>query len=126
MKTLVSLSLTSTLFVALLWVSSCASSKTMVYDPAGTWNYSVTGTPNGTVDGTLVISKNGDAYAGELRSSQGNIALDDLMIEGQALNATFDYSGTELTMNGVFEGDTFDGEVAAGYDSFDMTASRAN
>ena len=126
MKTLASFSATSMLFVALLWVTSCASSKTMTYDPAGTWNYTVTGTPGGTVDGTLVISKNGDAYAGEIRSPQGNIALDDLMIEGQALKATFDYSGTELTMNGTFEGDSFNGEVAAGYDSFDMTASRAN
>ncbi|MGB3588167.1 MAG: hypothetical protein WBA23_16580 [Tunicatimonas sp.] len=126
MKTVISFSLIPILFIALLWMTSCASSKTMAYDPAGTWNYSVTGTPNGTVDGTFVISKNGDAYAGELRSSQGNITLEDLTIEGQALKAVFDYSGTELTMNGMFEGDTFDGEVAAGYDSFDMTASRAN
>ncbi len=126
MKTLVSFSLTSILFVALLWLASCASSKTMAYDPAGTWNYSVTGTPNGTVDGTMIISKNGDNYTGEMQSSLGNAAMDNLKIEDNALNASLYFQGTELSVNGTFEGDTFDGEVVAGYDSFGMTASRSN
>jgi len=127
MRRLVSFSLTSTLFVALLWLSSCASSKTMAYDPSGNWDYTVTGTPNGDVNGTMVISKDGDNYTGKLQSTQGGIDLEDLTIEGQTLNAEFYYSGTNLTLNGTFEGDSFDGKVAAGsYDSFDMTADRAN
>ncbi|WKN40467.1 hypothetical protein [Tunicatimonas pelagia] len=126
MKTLVSFSLTSVLFVALLWLTSCASSKTMTYDPAGTWNYTVTGTPSGTVDGTMVISKNGDSYTGEMQSALGNAALDNLKIEDNALNASLYFQGTELNVTGTFEGNTFDGEVVAGYDSFGMTASRSN
>jgi hypothetical protein len=98
----------------------------MAYDPSGNWNYTVTGTPNGTVEGTMTITKNGDSYSGELQSPIGSTNLNNLEIEGQTLSADFDYSGTEIQMSGTFEGDSFNGEVAAGYDSFDMTANRAN
>ncbi|MGD1894578.1 MAG: hypothetical protein ACFB15_28790, partial [Cyclobacteriaceae bacterium] len=71
MKKLVSFSLTTVLSLTLIWLAGCASSKTMAYNPAGTWNYTVTGTPNGTVEGTMLITKNGDSYTGELQSTAG-------------------------------------------------------
>lgn len=126
MRKLVSFSLAVILSFALIWLTGCASSKTMAYDPAGTWNYTVTGTPNGDVNGKLILSKNGDNYTGEMQSAEGSASLDNLQIEDQKLTANLNYQGMDLTVSGTFEGDNFDGEVAAGYDSFDMTASRAN
>ncbi len=126
MRKLVSFSLTAVLSLSIIWLAGCASSKSMAYDPSGNWNYTVTGTPNGTVEGTMTITKNGDSYSGELQSPIGSTNLNNLEIEGQTLSADFDYSGTEIQMSGTFEGDSFNGEVAAGYDSFDMTANRAN
>lgn len=118
--------LTAVFILGLVWLSGCASSKTMANDPAGTWNYTVNGTPNGSVNGTMVISKNGKDYTGEIRSADGTSNLNDLTIDGQTMSASMMYHGTQLELNGTFEKDTFTGEVVAGYDSFDMTASRSN
>jgi len=126
MRQFLSYSFTAVLSLAIIWLAGCASSKSMAYDPSGNWNYTVTGTPNGTVEGTMTITKNGDSYSGELQSPIGSTNLNNLKIEGQTLSADFYYSGTEIQMSGTFDGDSFDGEVAAGYDSFDMTANRAD
>jgi len=126
MRQFLSYSFTAVLSLAIIWLAGCASSKSMAYDPSGNWNYTVTGTPNGTVEGTMTITKNGDSYSGELQSPIGSTNLNNLKIEGQTLSADFYYSGTEIQMSGTFDGDSFDGEVAAGYDSFDITANRAD
>lgn len=110
----------------LFWLASCASSRNMAFDPAGSWDYIVSDTPNGDVEGTLVISKSGDDYSGEIRSQAGSVSLDGMQIEGKNLNAVFVFQGTELSLSGTFEQDTFNGEVKAGYDSFAMTANRSN
>ncbi|MEQ9439623.1 MAG: hypothetical protein RIG62_11275 [Cyclobacteriaceae bacterium] len=126
MKTTFLYLLTATFMLGFIWLSGCASSKSMAYDPAGAWNYTVSGTPNGTVNGTMVISKRGDAYSGEMRTTAGSASLDNLQIDGQTMTANLMYQGTNLELKGSFEQDTFTGEVVAGYDSFDMAANRSN
>ena len=110
--------------VAALFALACASSKKVVDASIGAWDYTISGTPEGDINGTMVIAKDGDAYTGYLESSQGRIDLNDVKVESGNLNCNFDYSGYQILMTGLFEGDVFDGKVSVEYNDFMMKATR--
>ncbi|MDF9800006.1 hypothetical protein OKW21_005269 [Catalinimonas alkaloidigena] len=115
------------LVFAIALVSACASSRQAANSPVGTWDYVVKNTPYGNVEGQMIIEQDGDGYAGEIRSSQGNLTLNNVQINEGQLTSTFMMDGNSLSLEGAFEEDTFTGEVAAGsYDTFPMTAYRAS
>jgi hypothetical protein len=101
----------------------CAS----VYSPAGNWDYVVVGTPNGDVDGTLVLTENEGAYSGKFMSDMGELVLENVKYsEEEGLSATFWVQGMEMTMTGKFAEDDFTGMVDGGSQigSWPMTAKR--
>ncbi len=115
----------SLMLLALLGgMASCAASRTTAYTPAGEWNYTVRDTPYGNMQGTMIISGQKDSYEGTLRVEGESAPLDNLTIEGDTLNSTSNFDGNSLTVTGVFEGDTFTGEVTAAGSRFPISASR--
>ena len=101
----------------------CAS----VYSPAGNWDYVVKGTPNGDVDGTLVLNETDGVYSGMFSSNMGELVLENVKYsEETGLSATFWVQGMEMTMTGKFVEDDFTGTVDGGpqIGSWPMTAKR--
>ncbi|MDW3646675.1 MAG: hypothetical protein R8P61_06425 [Bacteroidia bacterium] len=120
------------LFLILLFAvafSSCKStkataSKAKKYTPAGTWEYMITGIPDGDQSGTMTIMETTDGMSGSIASDAGETDLEDLVIEDNVLTATFSVQGYDIEMKGTFEGDTYKGNISvAGYE-FPVTATR--
>ena len=107
-----------------LFAYACASSKKVVDASIGTWDYVVKNTPEGDLNGTLVIAKEGESYTGYMESTQGRLDLNDVKIENGNLNCNFDYMGYQILMTGLFEGDNFTGKVSVDYNDFIVTATR--
>ena len=120
------------LFLILLFAvsfSSCkgtksATAKAKKYTPAGTWEYLITGIPDGDQSGTMTIMESSDGMSGKISSDAGETDLEDLVIEDNVLTATFSVQGYDIEMKGTFEGDTYKGNISvAGYE-FPVTATR--
>ncbi len=111
------------LVVSIFLFEGCAASRTS-YSPIGKWNYTVTDTPYGDVSGVITIDQYNGRYTGSLESSLGASSLKKLNIQGNELSSMMDLQGTELGMKGTFKGDTFSGQVVAGYDRYPIRASR--
>jgi hypothetical protein len=103
---------------------ACASTKKVADISVGTWDYVIKNTPEGDLNGTLVIAKDADNYTGYLQTSQGRMDLNDVTVEDGNLKANFDYMGYSILMTGLFEGNTFDGKVSVDYNDFMMTATK--
>ena len=122
-------SVLSMIILALI-AMGCASSKKNVYTPAGTWDYVVYNTPNGDVDGQLILVQTEAGMDGVLSSPAfGDTDLDNLVYGGEekSLNASFylDMAGMDFLLKGNFEGDTFTGTVDGGQMGvFEMKATR--
>ncbi len=110
--------------VVALVAYACASSKKVADASIGTWEYVIKNTPEGDLNGTLVIAKEGDDYSGYLESSQGRIDLNEVSIQDGNLNSKFNYMGYQVLMSGIFEGNMFNGKVSVDYNDFMMTATR--
>ena len=103
---------------------ACKASKEAVWTPAGSWDFVVKNTPEGDVNGVLVLTKNGDGYTATMSTPDGNIELDDVKVEDKTFTAVLNYSGYQLDVEGKFEGESLNGTIAMGYDSFTLTATR--
>ncbi|MEM7655484.1 MAG: hypothetical protein AAF399_05090 [Bacteroidota bacterium] len=126
MKTTVSLFLTLPVLLLFLASTGCKGSKvaSKAFSPAGTWVYSITGTPEGDFEGEMVLESDGSGYTGKLNSSQGSIDLKDVQVDGPSLSTSFNTFGYDADMEGAFEGDNFKGTVSiAGY-SFPVLMTR--
>jgi len=107
------------LFISLLFISfSCSSSKSVAkiepkVDPLiGNWTVLVTDTPQGTIENTLTIAKNGEGiYTAILASTAGSMDLNNLVIVDSKMTSTFVYDGMDFELKGDFTANEFVGEV---------------
>jgi len=114
-------------YVIILFVTVISFGCAAVYNPAGNWDYVVLGTPNGDVNGTLVLNETDGAYSGKFISDQGELVLENVNYsEEKQLTCTFWVQGMEFSMTGTFEGDTYIGIVDGGdqVGSWPITANR--
>ena len=61
-------------FAVGLVVSGC-----LAVGPAGSWNYTVTGTPQGDFTGEMMVTKNEKGYAAKLSSKDGEIPFNNFV-----------------------------------------------
>jgi hypothetical protein len=112
----------------LLLLASCASTKTMapVVTPAGDWDYSVTGTPEGDFKGVLNITSTGDVYAGKMISSAGTAPLEGFAYnkETKKITGQVPYNGFMVDLDATMAGDELAGTMSAGGMSFPFKATR--
>jgi hypothetical protein len=108
---------------------SANSSKTTAaaFNPEGTWNIVIVGTPLGDLAGTLALIKNGNTWDGNLETAGfGGMPLNNISIENRTLRAAFDFQGTSVDVQGNFEeDDKLNGRVGAMGDSYLMKGERA-
>jgi hypothetical protein len=111
--------------VALL--ASCASTKSAKENsPAGDWDYSITGTPQGDFSGIMTITKTDAGYTGQLVSSQGTLPFSSTKYskEENKVVAEFDYSGMPVLLTGMISGTTMTGTVATSGYEFPLSATK--
>ena len=112
------------LMMLLIAFSACKSTKTTAYSPVGNWDYVVSNTPIGNVEGTMVVAKNGDGYEVTMRSPEGDNQLRNVKFEENKMTGTLYYDGYDLDVEGTFVGEALNGKISMGYDSFDLKATR--
>ena len=126
MKTTKFSSIPALLIVVILFFSGCTATK-KVAGPVveGTWEFLVTGAPQGDVKGNMLISKTGTIYKGTLNMPDGNqTEIKGLTIVKDVLSGSFEYSNMSISMNGTFLADKFTGTVTGEGYSFPMTATK--
>ncbi|HRI79011.1 MAG TPA: hypothetical protein PLR06_05690 [Cyclobacteriaceae bacterium] len=109
------------LIVLCLLVWSCAS-----VGPSGSWDYKVTGTPQGDFNGELIVTKNEKGYAAKLSSKDGEIPFNLFTYDKKEKKSagTFDFSGTTVQFNANVEKEQMKGTMNAGGMEFPFAASK--
>ena len=93
----------------------CAGIRKVVYSPVGTWEYVVTGTPSGDTNGTFILTKPDDVFTGSFKSAEyGETEMENLYYADGKITCQFYLAGIDLSMSGVFAGDTFSGTIDSG------------
>lgn len=109
------------------FLTSCASTKSAKENsPAGEWEYSIKGTPEGDFTGIMTITKTETGYSGQLGTSQGTLPFSSTKYskEGNKVEAEFEYSGMPVSLVGTIVGTSMTGTVStSGYD-FPLTANK--
>lgn len=115
------------LAVGLLIASSCATSKmSKSSSPAGDWNYTVTGTPEGDFTGLMTITQTEQKYTAKFKLSGYDTNLEKFLYDSKTKKMTgeFYYSGTLVLFTGLLEGDAINGSMSAGGSDYPFKATR--
>jgi hypothetical protein len=111
------------LLALLTW--GCAGSKKARLDAVGEWKFTVTDTPEGNYDGTIMIYRSAqNQLTGTLRTDKIETALNDLQLDDDHLSASFEFMGFNVRMDGTLMANTFDGSVQVDDQSFPMRGVR--
>lgn len=109
-------------------LSSCASTKSAstAPSPAGNWDYSITGTPEGNFSGVLVIEQINDTYTAKMTNAAGDLPIEKYTFDKATMkmNGEFDYSGTLVLFDAMMAGDEINGSMTAGGMGFPFKATR--
>lgn len=96
-----------------------------VYDPAGTWAYTVS-LPDGDLTGDMIISRAEDGTLEvTIKSSvYGTIELEDVVFSEMVLEGNADIDGGNIEFEFKFDGDDCEGAVYTPDGTLEMTAER--
>ncbi len=115
------------IFLALLLLSSCASTKaSKAPTAAGNWDYTITGTPEGDFAGIMTISEVDKVYNAKMAMSSGETTIDKFIYnkETKKMSGELYYSGTLVLFDAVLVVDQIDGSMSASGMSFPFKATR--
>ncbi|OEK03125.1 hypothetical protein BFP97_17065 [Roseivirga sp. 4D4] len=125
------------LIVIMLFIVGCAASNTAntagkskkakeVYDPTGTWEYTVEA-PDGATGGKLVIGGNPGTYTAQLETDQfGTIEVTDVDFQDTAMTGSIDVMGNTAELECDFDGDTFSGVIYFGENTLPLEGRRVS
>ena len=114
------------IFLLAVLTVGCAGTRKVVYSPVGTWEYMVIGTPSGDTNGVFILTKTDDVFTGTFNSSEyGNTEMENLFYVDGKITCQFYLAGIDLSMSGIFTGESFSGTIDAGETGvFPITANR--
>ena len=113
------------LLTVLFAFSSCAALKkgSKVNPYVGEWEYVVEELPV-DIDGTMVISEEDGALKATLSNPMGEMELDAITIDNDALKAELDADGNFVEFEGTFDGDSYSGFLFAQGGEFVMKMTK--
>lgn len=74
-------------------------------DYTGTWAYTVASPDGGVINANFEFSKVDGKYVGKITSTEGELPLKDLKIEGDKFSSNFNYQGYVVQLVGKFDGE---------------------
>jgi hypothetical protein len=114
-------------FVALM-IASCASTKTskVVITPAGNWDYSITGTPEGDFNGVMSIVAQDKVYTAKMNASGSELPIEKFTWDEatKKVGGELYYSGTSVLFDATLAGEEMIGTMSAGGMNFPFKATR--
>lgn len=114
-------------FAALI-IASCASTKTskVVISPAGNWDYTITGTPEGDFSGVMNIVAQDKVYTAKLNASGSELAIEKFTWDEatKKVGGELYYSGTSVLFDATLAGEEMIGTMSAGGMNFPFKATR--
>lgn len=114
------------LFVFVL--ASCATVKTkqVAITPAGEWDYTITGTPNGDYAGIFSVGEKENVFTAAMKSNEGELPFTNVAFDKATniLTGNFSYQGTDLVFSAALAGETLTGTVSTGGYGFPFKATR--
>jgi hypothetical protein len=124
MKKIVSL-----LFIAIT-ITACVATKTTTKapSPTGSWDYTITGTPQGDFKGVMIIAEADKMLTAKLISDGAELPIDKFVFnkETQKMSGEFDYSGALILLDAVLNVNEITGNMSTSGMSFPFKATRKN
>jgi hypothetical protein len=128
-------------FLLVTWtLSSCASTVTTttastttttasvqeVLSPAGNWDYTITGTPQGDFAGVLTITETGQLFSAILAVNGNGLPIENFAYnkETKKLTGEINYSGLVIAFEALMTGDELNGGLSDGEMQFPFKATR--
>jgi len=104
-----------------LLVASCAS-----VTPVGSWDYTVTGTPNGDYAGILTVTKTKKQYAATLNSQGSDLPFKKFAFDSRTKKTSgdFDYQGTPIYFDATVTEKVMAGNMSTDDAKFPFKATR--
>jgi hypothetical protein len=124
------------LFATLPLFFSCSGSKKFVKTSSekqneltnasvvGTWSFIVKGTPQGDVNGNMILSVNEGILKGLINSGGVQTDIRDIKVENNVLSGVFDFNQMTINMKGTFSESSYKGSVETQGYTFPMTATK--
>ena len=108
------------LIAAAFVIASCAPG------PVGTWQYSVTGTPQGDYAGIMTITKSATGYAAKMDGAGGTIVFSKFSYSKKDKKAEgdFDFSGNNINFSSQLNKDQLKGTMGTDGMAWPFTATR--
>jgi hypothetical protein len=113
--------------IAVIALASCSTTKSSkVITPAGTWDYSITGTPEGDFFGAMIITAQDKLYSAKMNAQGSEIAIDKFTWDAttQKVGGTFNYSGYPVIFEATLAGEELTGTMAVEDSAFPFKATR--
>ncbi len=111
------------LILCTLLMAACATKPT----PAGVWDYSVEGTPEGDVKGVMTIAPNdGKSFAAVMQSNGGELAMDKFVYDEETskMLGEFIFSGLLVKFDAVQADEEINGAMWVSGIDFPFKATR--
>ena len=108
-------------FTCCLLLAGCAS-----VTPVGTWDYSVTGTPQGDYAGTMIVTQNKKEFAAILNSQGADLPFNKFSFDKKAKKAKggFDFQNTPISFDAIVAPNEMTGHMSTDDAQFPFKATR--
>ena len=104
-------------------ILGCSTLDERVDPLVGVWDYEIFNLPRGEPVGYFTLSKIDDQYNLVLSNAKGLLEVEDVSIEKECIvGGQFVSEGYTIDLRGVFEGNTFEGNIDAEGNVFRMEA----
>lgn len=117
------------IFIAIAF-TACVASKTTskVPSPTGSWDYTITGTPQGDFNGVMIITEVDKVLSAKLISDGAELPINKFVFNKETLKMSgeFDYSGALILFDGLFTATEITGTMSTSGMNFPFKATRKN
>jgi len=112
---------TASVLISIFFLAGCAS-----VSPVGTWNYTISGTPQGDFTGTMVVAKKDAGYAASLKAPDSEMAFEQFTFDKKAGRSagSFNYQNMGVNFDAGVTKEAMDGSVSVQGMSFPFKATR--
>lgn len=115
----------SFIVMMIAFLGSCATTK-VVNDPSGDWDFTVSGTPYGSIKGTMKISGTSGVYVAKMKAMGDELEMNPMKFDPKTGKAsgTFFFQGNSVNFEAVHASGSINGNLSAGGADFPFQATK--